>query len=110
MLKDFYERFDEQHYMKVFDARVKKGLCDQNAHSVDLPDHELVGKNLVNFTTKNQYTIEKVCKQWYHGWYISLLIQNKGSHTAIFWENSNCTDKIIIKYISITKETYLVWR
>ena len=95
--------FNEDHYSKV-----RKEKYTDGAHSVTLKHHPLLGKAVLKLSDMKEGFIESVIKQWYHGWYILLVINYNGSHGAILWDNLSCNDPIIKNEIDDSKLKYQI--
>src|SRR5690606_31856302 len=54
------------------------------------PTHELVGASFKEKETGKIYVAEKVCLQFYGGWYFGILLNCGGSHTFLDFENYSC--------------------
>ena len=64
-------KFDTEHWMNVYRERRKLGLPNQeDVIEKYIPDHPLMNAVLIDKTTGHEYVVEKVFRQWYHGWYI----------------------------------------
>jgi hypothetical protein len=61
-----------------------------SASSISLPSHSLLGRVFKNKETGKEYVVEKVCLQFYGGWYMALLLNNKGSHAFMYYQNRSC--------------------
>lgn len=85
------EKYNVPLLMDVLRARPKKGL-KQVPHTIPLEDHPLLGKHLRRKCDGRVYVIEAVLRQWWWGYYTSLLIQANGSHGVIWWENISCAE------------------
>ena len=96
-----------KHCEEVRKKRRELGLPvpDWNA---ELPDHKLLNRKL--YKKKDRlYTIVKVAKHWYSGWYIVLLLVNdEDSSHLIFWENINCEDDLILSQIAEIRQDYFL--
>ena len=103
-----YFRYDLDHAYKVWKARrdSKNFPNPSEQRNENLINHELVGRKIKHIPTGNVYVIEKVHKQWYAGWSISILVQRNGSHKSIFWENINSFHEITLNQIKEAKESY----
>lgn len=100
-------RFHLDHYLRVRRARqATLNLPDKKDYYEDqdtgeIPDHELIGTVIVKKETGKKYVIDKVCRQWYCGWYWMVLARQLGtkSHAQIMWENENCRLDFMIDLI-----------
>lgn len=102
--------FHSDHYMKVNRARqattdlpTRKDYYDDQ-DTGEIPDHELLGTILKKKSTGGEYVIDKVCRQWYMGWYWVVLARAKGtkSHATLLWENESCRNETIVEGIGDT--------
>jgi len=102
------ESFNFQHYYKVRQQREKQHLPVAPL-SVDLPNHPLLGHHITDTETGKLYTIDKVCKQWYCGWYIVIFpVDSDRSHAMVYWTNINCIDSNVI--LPAIKEAHQDWQ
>lgn len=93
--------FDKDHWMKVYSERRKLGLPKQeDVIQKYLPNHYLLNARMVDMTTGKGYIVEKVFRQWYHGWFIGAILNHNGSHRVCYIENISCKDSTIIEAIS----------
>lgn len=86
------ERYNSSLLMDVLRARTLRGL-KTISHTIQLNDHPLLGKHLLRKSDGKVFVVEKAMRQWWWGWYVSLLIQCDGSHgQAVWWENISCAE------------------
>jgi hypothetical protein len=52
--------------------------------------------------------VQSTFKQWYHGWYLSLLVNYSGSHGLVIWHNLSCVDPLIKEMIEVSKLKFLI--
>lgn len=76
-------------------------------HGKILKDHPLVGKKIKCLYEDQLCTIKEVVKMWYHGYFITLLADNKNrSTTTLYWENISSIDEVILESV---KENHKNW-
>jgi hypothetical protein len=68
--------------------------------------HPLKGKQIKNKNTGKVYSIEKVIGQFFRGWYITLLLEQNGSHDQVIWKNVNSKEDWIPEEIQENQEIY----
>lgn len=90
---------NHDHYTKVYKIRSKEGTLIDDDHG-NIPDHPLVGKKFYDSELDKTYNIEKVCKHWWGGYYIALLIENNGSHALRWWENISTDEESVLESIN----------
>ena len=100
--------FDGDHYMKVVRERKWLGLgeADSKKRNVELKNHPLVGTKIKSKWSGKKYTVEKVNKQWFNGFYLGMLLENNGSHVFVYFENINCEDETVLEDIERTKKEF----
>ena len=96
------------HWMVVYKRRKTEGTILENKDSKSLSDHPLLGKKFFDAETNLTYNIEKVCKQWWGGYYIALLIEQNGSHALRYWENISTEDETILESIRENREKCMI--
>lgn len=74
--------------------------------NIILEYHPLKRKKIKNRITGEMYSIEKVVKQFYNGWYITLLLERNGSHDQLIWENLTSKEDWISEEILENQEMY----
>lgn len=87
------------HYHTVYKIRSAEGTLIDDDHG-NIPNHPLVGKKFYDAELDKTYNIEKVCKHWYGGYYLTLLIENNQSHALRSWENISTDNEIILESIN----------
>jgi len=90
--------------------------------------HELEGQKFYEKDTNQEYTIDHVCKHWYHGWYLIVVVykyyelsENSPfdyeiingkkygrSHGTRMWENINCIHDVILDSIEENKKNIIL--
>src|SRR5690606_32055099 len=65
-----------------------------------LPSHFLMGASFKEKETGNIYKVEKVCLQFYGGWYYGVLLNLNGSHCFLDYQNLSCINEIVIQHIN----------
>ncbi len=116
----FLEVFDHTHSQQIYRARsnsfdhkisefmenIKKilpALPDdaifQTPSNLSLPRHGLVARRLLEKDTGNVYVCEKVCLQFYGGWFYGALLNHGGSHSFLYFENHSCINETVIEGI-----------
>lgn len=88
--------FNSQHYYRVREARRLAGLNRWLSHTVQEPDSPWVGRYLLRLTDGKVFRVQSVCRQWYHGWYRSFLLECGGSHVLRWVENITSADGLIV--------------
>jgi len=77
--------FSWDHYNKVLKARKAFGIDDVDRHILQ-PSFHLVGKKLRSKLTGKTYNVVRCHKEWWIGWFYSLLLECNDSHVKIYWE------------------------
>lgn len=67
--------------------------------NIHLPTHEFVGIKLKEKETGRVYVSEKVCLQFYGGWFFGVLLNCEGSHTFLYFHNHSCMNETILEGI-----------
>ena len=100
--------YDKNHYMEVVKQRKWLGLgeVDSKKRNVELKNHPLVGTKIKSKWSGKKYTVEKVNKQWFNGFYLGMLLENNGSHVFAYFENINCEDETVLENIEKTKKEF----
>lgn len=90
---------------KVWDARTGEAI---DGKPFQTKPHELHKVMLIENETGKEYHVDCVMEQHYFGYYIGLLIREKGtkSHGTVYWENINCKDPIVLEGIEETKKRF----
>jgi len=76
--------------------------------NIDLPNHDLVGRKLLDQHEQRTYAIRSASKHWYGGWYLVLLIEHDGSHGSLIYENISCFHPLILEQIEESKYRYQI--
>lgn len=75
--------------------------------NLSLPSHHLMGKKFTDTRTQEEYTVTKVCMQFYGGWhYCVLLVDQNRSSTFLMFENNSCINEEIINNIKEFNEFF----
>ena len=102
----FTLRINLSHYYEIW--KIRKPNHDDSQTNINLPDHPLLKKKLLDKETKQIYNISQVCKHWYGGWYIVLVKELNNSHGLIFWESINCINPDILNQIKESQAEYSI--
>lgn len=100
---DAVEFKNTTHYMKVNALRKES----ESIHSFEI-DHELVGKFLYDLENQRLYKVVRVKRQWWWGWYISVLIEHNGSHGFIWWENISSSCDVVAKHVEKVRKKFII--
>jgi len=93
-------------YNQIRAARENKGLPVENL-DVKLDNYEMIGKTLYSAEKEKNVKVVKAHKQWHCGWYIVLIaIDDKNSHSTIFWRSIDCKDENILRRIDLAHERF----
>ena len=82
-----FSYFDMEHWLRVKAERSRLGITRRTEVGLEQPGHPLVGKTLVDSTTGTSYVVERVKKDWLQGWFLTALLNAKGSHRVCIVEN-----------------------
>lgn len=93
---------------KVKHLRVDLDLYNEirkfhRVNRIQIQDHELVGKRILDSRLSKQGTIQTVYKQWFCGWYIVLFADFK---LNIDWLNISSIHPKIIQSIDISQKRF----
>jgi len=93
-----------EHFIKVLNVRDKLGISRK--HDNEIKDHPLIGKKVICLDSdKEYYIIDKVCRQWYMGYYIVLaLVDENRSHRIMYYQNISCIEPIIVEDIEVNQK------
>lgn len=100
-------KINSELYSRIRKERERLGLpvadIDQTLH-----DHPLVGKYLLERSTGKEYLIEKVKRQWYLGWTLSILYQHNGSHGFCTWEVERSMRELDHQHVAANKARFIL--
>lgn len=71
----------------------------QTPTNLVLPSHFLMGAKFQEKESGNIYVVEKVCLQFYGGWYYGVLLNHNGSHCFVDFQNLSCINETITQHI-----------
>jgi len=98
--------FNYDLYQKVRQERRKLGLSVSELQ-IELNNHHLIGKKLINKETNKIYAIEGVFKEFCFGWFIKFLVRGENdSHAVIYYENINCKEQAFVDKIKENFDKY----
>lgn len=100
-----FQHFDMKHWFRVKEARIAANLSKEHV-SRDVP-HNLLGKTLTDTQTGTVYTVERVFKDWWRGWFLAALLRDaNNSHRLCYIKNTSCIDEGILKQIALFQESF----
>jgi len=104
IFKNFNFKFNMDHFIKVLNEKEKLGIFFYR--DKEIKDHHLLGRKCICLDSeKEYYIVDKVCKMWHLGYYVTLLlVDDNRSHRVVEWENINCHEKIILDSIEDNKK------
>lgn len=99
--------FNHDLYMRIREVRQRKGLPIADL-SVEFKDHELIGQRMYSTSEECEYTVDRVHKMWYNGWFIVIMpVDSKRSHRTVYWQNIDCRDETVLQGIDESREDWL---
>lgn len=91
-------------YNKIFS--LPEDSVFESSTNIYFPIHLLIGKKYLQKETNQIYIVEKVCLQFYGGWYFCLVLNYKGSHALVMSENHSCMNNSILESIKQFRQKY----
>ena len=101
-----FSHFDLDHWLRVKAERARLGITRRVETDLELPNHPLVGQTLVDQTTGRTYRVERVKKDWFHGWFLTALLNNDGSHRMCVVETMSCTEPAVLRQLAGYQESF----
>lgn len=99
--------FNHDLYRRIREVRKRMGLPVEDL-SVELKDHELIGKKMYSTLEECEYTVDTVHKMWYNGWFIVIMaVDSHRSHRTVYWQNIDCRDETVLEGIDESREDLL---
>lgn len=99
--------FNHDLYRRIREVRKRMGLPVVDL-SQEIKDHELIGAKMYSTEEDCHYTVDRVHKMWYEGWFIVIMaVDSNRSHRTVYWQNIDCRDETVLQGIDESREDFL---
>lgn len=103
-----YSHFDVNHWFRVKQARDAQGLNRISDAEKLRPDHRLANAKLTHLPTGKNWTVVSVREDWWLGRFLTVLLENNGSHRTCVVENISCEAPDVVTQLGVFNTEFAV--